>query len=564
MYDIQAALKRIHEGVAGEFDLQQVADWIKTNTMVRGQAFSFKGREFQQRILQSEAPTIVVKKCSQVGLTELALRRALALMDIIDGFSVFYTLPTEGFAQKVTKARIDPIIEGSARLRAKMSKAVDSASVKRIGNSFMYITGTKTTNSVISFPADAVFIDEYDFSDAANVENLQSRLTASQYRWWFYLSTPTIPNFGIGAKFQTTKRHYNHCKCNHCGIWFIPDYLQHVRIPNFEKDLLSINAQTLSTIDWKQATLFCPHCHKIPNLLPSHRAWVCENTSDNFDGDGFQVNPFDAPTIITPSDLVLWSTRFKRKINFVNYHLGQVMEDNDSGINEEDLALMEQVGHLHISGFKVFGLDMGTECHLTVGVTDGQGRLTIIAKHRIDYRDIENKLTQYIRQYRPTTIVADSQPYVETIHRLQSLIPNLFGSVYVTTKDIQPYRMIEQSQNPQRSLLEKRQINVNRNVALNILMDDIRAGKIGVVRDQEHSLFVKQMQDMKRQPVNSKSFNGEMEDDDGAAESYVWVKTTGNDHYHHSLLYCHIASQIVHHQPTSSGLPTFLSSFRVK
>ena len=92
------------------------------------------------------------------------------------------------------------------------------------------------------------------------------------------------------------------------------------------------------------------------------------------------------------------------------------MADNDSGISEADLDLMEQVGSLPASGFRVFGLDMGTECHLTVGVTDGQGKLTVIEKHRLDYRTVEEDLNRLIARHRPTTILADSQPYVETIH----------------------------------------------------------------------------------------------------------------------------------------------------
>lgn len=562
--DFSEFIKNVRAQVVGEFDLTQVAEWIQRHTKVGGRELTFEGREYQEHILQSEAPTIVVKKCSQVGLTELALRRTLALMDIIDGFSVFYTLPTEGFAQKVTKARIDPIIEGSPRLQAKLSRQVDSAGVKRIGNSFLYITGTKTTNSVISFPGDLIVVDELDFSDQANVQNLQSRLTASKYRWWFYLSTPTLPNFGIDAKFQTTKRHFNHCKCHACGRWYLPDYLKHVRIPGYDGDLLAITPQMLGRIDWRDAAVHCPHCGVVANLLPENRAWVCENLADNFDGEGFQVNPFDAPTIISASDLVLWSTRFKRKVDFVNYHLGQVMEDSDSGLSAQDVQRMEDVGRQPVRGFRVFGLDMGTECHLVVGVTDGQGLLTVIEKHRLDYRHLEADLNRLISVHRPTTIVVDSQPYVETVHRLQGKIHNLYGAVYVTSKDMQPFRVIDQNEDQQRTLLDKRQVNINRNVALNILMDDIRGGRVGVVVDGEQQLFATHLQDMKRKPANASAFTGEFSGDEDEPDSYVWVKTKGNDHYHHALLYCHVASQMVHHLPTRGSVPLFIGSFPVR
>lgn len=562
MFDPQASFKRIRESVLNEFDISQVADWIEKNTKHAGRPFSFVGREYQQRILQSEAPTVVVKKCSQVGISELGFRRALGLCDIIDGFSMIYTLPTTIFANKVSKTRIDPIIETSHKLQSKISRQVDSAGVKRIGNSYLYVSGTYSVNDVISVPADAITVDEYDFSDPVNVENLQSRLTASKYRWWFYLSTPTIPNFGIDAKFQTTKRYYNWCKCHHCNHWYLPDYLKHVRIPDFDNDLLSITAAQLGQIRWKEAQLYCPHCHKAANLLPQHRAWVCENPADLFDADGFQVNPFDAPTIISPADLVLWSTRFKRKVNFVNYHLGQVMADAESGLNDNDLNKMEQVGQRSLHGFKVFGLDMGTTCHLIVGVTDGQGKLTIIAKHPVDYRYLEEQLKRYIAQYRPTTIVADSQPYVETIHRLQNSIYNLYGAVYIQGNDTQPFRVITQSEDKQKSLLDKRQVNINRNVAFNILMDDIRAGQIGVTQDAQQDTFRQHLKDMKRTAQKSSAFDGESSDSE--PEAFRWVKTTGNDHYHHALLYCHIAAQMVHHLPEQGTFTPYINTFRLK
>lgn len=562
--DLRESFNRIKAGYKGEFDTTQTADWIQKHLKLSGRQVSFKGREYQERILKSDAPTIVVKKCSQVGISELMLMRNLALMDILNGFKIIHTLPTALFAQKVMKTRVDPLLASSQKLQSKLNKNLDNASVKQIGDSLLYLNGTNTTASAISIPADCIVVDELDFSVMENVESLQSRLTASQYRWWNYVSTPTVPNFGIDSQFQASKRYYNHCKCKHCGRWYLPDFLKHTRIPGFEGDLLTINKGMLGSIHWQEAEMFCPHCGKPADLSIEHRAWVCENPSDNFLADGFQISPTDAPSIITPADLVLWSTRFKRKVNFVNYHLGQVMADNDSGINEADLDLMEQVGSLPASGFRVFGLDMGTECHLTVGVTDGQGKLTVIEKHRLDYRTVEEELNRLSARHRPTTILADSQPYVETIHRLQSRIHNLYGSVYVTTKDMQPYRVIDQSEDTQKALLDRRQVNVNRNVALNILMDDIRSGLVGVTVDAEQDLFRQQMQDMKRKPASAKAFNGEASDEDGEPEAYVWVKTTGNDHYHHSLLYCHIAAQLVHHLPGRGALPCFIGSFKVK
>ena len=564
MINLLDSYNRIKSGALGDYSIEQVAAWIQKNLTLGGRKVSFKGREYQERILESTAPLIAVKKCSQVGISELMLMRNLALMDIMDGFKIIHTLPSAVFAQRVMKTRVDPLIQGSEYVKSKINRNLDNASVKQMGNSLLYLNGTAVDAAAISLPADLVCVDELDFSVIENVEKLQSRLTASKFRWWVYVSTPTVPNFGIDAQFNSTKRHYSYCKCTHCGNWFLPDYLQHVRIPDYDGDLLAITKNDLGTIRWREATLFCPHCHKPADLSIENRNWVCENLMDlGYDGEGFQINPFDAPEIISMSDLVLWSTRFGRKVNFVNYHLGQTMEDEDTGINDRDLDIMESVGQQALHGFKVFGLDMGTVCHLTVAVTDGQGRMTVIGLHPIHYTVLEEELQRYILQYRPTTLVADSQPYVETIHRLQQSIYNLYGSVYITSKNLEAFRVLDREEDKQKTLLDVRQINVNRNVALNNLMSEIRNGYIGIVRNSELETFRTHLKDMKRTASSAAVFTGD--GDNAEPDSYTWVKTSGNDHYHHSLLYCYIASQMVHHLPQGRiALPPFLSSFRVR
>ncbi|WP_274584081.1 phage terminase large subunit family protein [Neisseria leonii] len=561
---LRASLERIKAGTIGGFTTAQTAEWIQTHLRLNGRRVSFKGREYQERILKSAAPTIVVKKCSQVGISELMLMRNLALMDIIDGFKIIHTLPTAVFAQRVMKTRVDPLIQGSEYVQGRVNKNLDNASVKQMGNSLLYLGGTNTDTAVISTPADSIVIDELDFSVIENVEKLQSRLTASAYRWWSYVSTPTTPKFGIDAQFASTKRYFNYCRCTHCSEWYLPDYLQHVRIPEYGGNLLDITAKDLSNLRWREAALFCPHCGKPADLSLANRAWVCENPDDlGFEGEGFQINPTDAPEIISMPDLVLWSTRFNRKVNFVNYHLGQTMEDEDSGINDRDLDTMFTVGQQPLRGFKVFGLDMGTVCHLVVGVTDGQGRLTVTHLYPIHYTELETELDHLIKIHRPTTIVADSQPYVETVHRLQQKIYNLYGSVYITSRNLEAFRLIEKEEDKSRALLEVRQVNVNRNFALNNLMMDIRHGNIGVVSQPEWETMKAHLKDMKRRPESTSAFTGDGNAEE--ADSYVWVKTSGNDHYHHALLYCHVASQLVHHLPSSTGrLPSFIGSFKLR
>ena len=58
-----------------------ISEWIVENTQLRGKPFSFgDGYEFQRQIADDTHPSLKVKKISQVGLTELQLRKSLALV----------------------------------------------------------------------------------------------------------------------------------------------------------------------------------------------------------------------------------------------------------------------------------------------------------------------------------------------------------------------------------------------------------------------------------------------------------------------------------------------------
>jgi hypothetical protein len=564
--NVEEIYQRVHDAVLGQYDLTQIADWARKHIKLNGRNLSFKGREYQERILQSSATEIVVPKCSQVGISELMLINSLALCTIVDGFNIIYTLPTATFAQRVMKTRVDPIIANCKELSNRLAKTLDNASVKGFGNSHLYLSGTNNNNAVISTPADAIFADELDFSDQTMVEKLQSRLTASSYRWWRFASTPTVANYGIDKRFKSTRRHYNFCKCCHCNYFFIPSYLDHVRIPGYEGSLLNITKPMLNTINWQAATLFCPKCAKPADLSIGNRVWVCENPEDTgFEGEGFQIYPTDAPEVIKMSDLILWSTKFDSKVQFQNFHLGITAEDEDSGLNASDVEVMKEVGTESLRGPRVFGIDLGTTCHIVVAVTNGVDKLTVTELHRVAYSEFENTLRKLIRIHRPSTILSDTQPYVETIYRLQGTIKNLYGALYSSKKTMEMFHLRETDEDLAQALLRVRQVDINRNFAFNTLMDSIRKGYIGVAPNiQDSSLFAEHLMDMKRVPSGGRrAFSDEPSNTE--VESYLWVKTSGIDHYHHALLYAYVAMHLVKHVPQRNHVtPLYFNTVKIK
>ena len=106
-------LERIRSATTERYTPGSVLKWIKEKTFLRGKNFSTKDREYQERILNDESIEVVIKKPSQVGISEMSLRMSLALANIVPYYTISYSLPTAGFASTFVKTRLDPIIKES-------------------------------------------------------------------------------------------------------------------------------------------------------------------------------------------------------------------------------------------------------------------------------------------------------------------------------------------------------------------------------------------------------------------------------------------------------------------
>ena len=173
-------LQRLQIGASQATALDEISRWISDNTYIGGKPYSYLNHEYQKRILDSTAREIVIRKCSQVGISEMSIRRSLAMCGMIRNFVTIYTLPTATFAATIAKTRVNPVINESPYLK-EVCTGVDSVEVKQFGNSFLYLKGAASSNAPISIPADCLVHDELDFSDPEVISQYQSRLTHSPY-----------------------------------------------------------------------------------------------------------------------------------------------------------------------------------------------------------------------------------------------------------------------------------------------------------------------------------------------------------------------------------------------
>ena len=206
---IDALVSKIRDSKKSESN----AEWICENTTLGGRPFSFKNHEFQIGIVNDTHDRIVTKKISQVGLSEISIRKTIAFLARYPGVRAMYSFPTSLLKSFNSKSRLKPLI--TTDFPAKGDE-VRSADLYQIDNSFLYVASCSEGDAT-SNPVDMLVIDELDLSSESNVILLNSRLQHSQWKIREQLSTPTFSDFGIDAAFQAGDQRQYVYKCEHCN-----------------------------------------------------------------------------------------------------------------------------------------------------------------------------------------------------------------------------------------------------------------------------------------------------------------------------------------------------------
>lgn len=165
--------------------------------------------------LADDHPDKASRKCSQVGAT---------VLEAIDDFhlaakkqmNVIHTLHTSDVIKGLVTPKINPLIEYNPAIK-QLVRGVDSESIKRLQDNYVYYRGANAESQAISISADVLKIDELDRSNAQVAEMFQSRLDASDYKWLRRFSNPSAVGFGVDALYKDSNQLHWFVKCSHCG-----------------------------------------------------------------------------------------------------------------------------------------------------------------------------------------------------------------------------------------------------------------------------------------------------------------------------------------------------------
>lgn len=541
MSDTVARLRMRLDRDAG---MQALDETVLKYGHANGQKWSFHDHEFQREIIKDTSSRISVRKCSQVGLSEIMVQKLLAMAASLRHVRIIFTLPTKEMAVGFSKDRVDGAISQSDFYTGLVEKANNSASQKKIGSCMVYITGTFGSNSAISIPAEVVICDELDFSNPIVIGKLNSRLRHAQIvdeygnrGLRYYFSTPTVDGFGIDAEFQKGSQKYYQVKCKCCNEWQVPQFNTSFRIKGFDDAMEKFSREDAhnlaDTID--QTKMHCVKCDAdlFPSLIdPTCREWIALHPGRS--DQSYQVSPWDLPSYNTPAAVAKQMADYPLKSDFYNFVLGIPFSDASNSFMVDDLykLLVKTIDPLVylasiVSSTTVMGMDVGKICHLTVAIPMGK-KLHIVWAEKIENSRGDPAAPKIIARYdyyRCIFMCVDSGPDITLVNTLTNL-REISAIVYV--RNINGPKFFEEKVN-------EPVINVDRTKSLTFMLDKHNAQEIQYPKDDKitNEIFdhLKTTKKIRRQNA------------DGTITE-MFQATSTVDHWVHSIHYAMIAAEV--------------------
>ena len=539
--------------------LTNAAQWIAHNTshpQNSKRRYTYHEHEWQIQPANDPAPSVVIRKATQIGASEFSLRLALAIVAKFSGISAIYTLPTIRFAQKFAMTRVDPVIAASKKLQRLLSKEVDSNEVKQIGDSFLYFGGCNSTKSAISVPARALFIDELAFSDPAVVSTFASRLghTPELQRIIRKFSSPLYPNFDISAEFQAGDQKSYFVYHTHCGQWVDTDILVLLTLPGFDRPITELAPADLDRpdIDIDKAFFRCPHCgHPITqqNLCePSYRAWVPKYPGREV--SSYDAGPLVLPSVRTPRTILNDLKEYKSTQRWIQYALGQPCESSSDTITASAIqnAFCLPPNHPPLTG-TLIGVDVGKVCHAIYAVRHGE-QLHILNAEQLRH-DVQATLIKRFDEFRSDLLVIDAGPDNTLAEGVRDTLPYNRGV---------PCYFVRGSGKAALGFYEFDEltgvVKVNRTRAFDEFVRQFNQGKIRFVTGLPVEDTIRaHLAKLKR--LHHTDRVGE--------EVAAWVSPDPENHFWLATFYCWLASQLSDRQPliVMPALSTLVGTVRI-
>jgi hypothetical protein len=531
---------------------QSMGEWITANTTLKKRPFSFQDYPFQKAIADDMHSNLSVKKCSQVGLTEVQLRKYLAILTRSQALSGIFSLPNEKMFTKIYNGRIKPILEQDAVFNPpSATKPTRSKDQIQIRDSFGYITAC-TEGDATSISADFLFHDELDLSPQEIIALYQSRLQGSDMRITQSFSTPTFVNFGIDKNYKASDQREYTMKCEACNHIQIPRFTpRFVHLDHFPFDVeefTELTAQDINQLNLENVYVKCEKCGARLDLSNAdQREWVATYPS-RLNTRGYQVRPFSTHRI-KPDYIFKQLANYQERSftrGFYNTVLGEEYTSADAKIQRADVEACMAKGTASIPNISwntpcYIGIDVGMTCYITVSYDDHEGWPHYVLFETVPAAFLVRRVEEILKIYNIVQGTIDRFPYTNEANELRDITHGRIMPVqYRGNHGLQP--VFE----PDTKVISH--YSSNNTIALDRVQALVSNRKMVISGYQgQREVVIDQLTDMVRNDSPDQEDMG------------TWLKVSGNDHYMHSIAFNQLARRVGEHLFATQGATTHSS-----
>lgn len=325
--------------------------WIRKEKIKneKGDPIEFIDRPFLLDIYTDRSQEIVFQKGAQVaGISTFAI-----LDEIHDakylGINQIHTLPTVQDVQKFVPSKVNQIIRMNPCIFENINGDVDAVTQKQIGKAFLFFKGTFMEREAIMLSSDKNTYDEVDKSDMKVIRDYSSRMSASPLKMKRYISTPTIPDFGINRLWSRSDQKHWRFTCPYCK------YRQHM--------------EWNKNVDFDFKKYVCQRCHReLTKETIRSGSWEAKYPGKEM--SGYWI-PQMIATCRTAAELIKEFEDAEDDEYFYNFILGLPFLDPESKI-PAGLILKNLTDKKNDEKNCIIGVDVGEkELHVIIGNEKG-------------------------------------------------------------------------------------------------------------------------------------------------------------------------------------------------
>ena len=193
-------------------------DWpVTEKILLDGRQFSFKKHEYLIEPYHDTHPYQVEIKATQLGLTSKALLRVIYGCRYETYRGILYLFPSRTDVTDLSKTRLTPLIEENPDTIGRWIRDTDSANVKKIWNSFLYLRGMKSRIGIKCHDEQTEVLTKSGwklFQDTTMEDEFATRSPSGRFMWQFpiaihqYINQDTMLHFtATGLDLCVTPNH---------------------------------------------------------------------------------------------------------------------------------------------------------------------------------------------------------------------------------------------------------------------------------------------------------------------------------------------------------------------